>query len=104
CDALSLPLRRAVFTPGRLASIADFAIDALELRMTTSKGRHQRRIELSRRLQDGGDRALMRQGRLVQALAAQGIVDVGQGGQSRRRRNRLADQAIGIAGPVEALM
>src|SRR5437867_903885 len=78
--------------------LADLAEDALERVVAGVEGPQQGGVELTRRAaQDHADRCRVADRRLVEALAAQGVVDVGDSDQPRRRRDGIASQLVGIA-------
>ena len=45
-----------------------------------------------------------RRGGLVDALARHGVVDVGHGGDARELLDLAAEEALGVAGAVDALV
>lgn len=65
-------------------SVADLVVDAAELRLARRKGLDDGWIELSLGLKDAVHCLFVGHGRFVETLAAQGIVDVGQGNHPRQ--------------------
>src|SRR5262245_20252975 len=82
-------------------SVADLAVGALERVVAGGERGQEVGVELARGLaQDHRDRPRVGQGRLVEALAAQGVVDVGEGRQAGGRRDRGAGQLVRVTGAV----
>jgi hypothetical protein len=82
-------------------------VDGLEerARVETAEGGDDLGVELLARLGDDLlDRLLERPRLLVRARVREDVEDVGDGGDAAGQRDRVAGQAVGVAGAVPALV